>query len=255
MTGSEKLSILVLGTTHCMPEKGENTASCVVDGRVVVDTGWFLVDRLLAADVDPLDIEAVLLTHCHHDHILGLPQLYYYHAMERSPELPRLYGPAGEVERVAEDTARFLQADRYPELDLCVEIIGLEPDQSIALHGLQVSTCAARHNVPGLCYRVERTGRSVVFSGDTAFNPDLIELARGADLLIHEASMGAGPCRDDPDAHHSGAPDAAEVARRAGVKRLALVHAPLEHRDAALAAARKQFPNTSWPADGETLLP
>ncbi|MFP4057333.1 MAG: MBL fold metallo-hydrolase [Candidatus Brocadiia bacterium] len=248
------LSVLFLGVDACTPTKGENTASFLVDGRVVVDTGWFLVDRLLAADVDPLGIEAVLLTHCHHDHILGLPQLFFYHGIRRSPRLPRLYGPRGEASRVAADAARFLQVDRYPELELELEVIEVAPGQRFALAGLQASACAARHALPGLCYRIERpAGPSVVFSGDTAPNPELAELARGADLLVHECSLGAASAPDGRAWGHSGAADAAELARQAAVGRLALVHCPAERRQAALAAATARFAESVLPRDGEEL--
>jgi ribonuclease Z len=120
--------------------------------------------------------------------------------------------------------------------------------------GLQVRTCSARHSVPGLCYRFENgAGAAAVFSGDTACNPDLIELARGAGLLVHEASYGAKSVREDVRWGHSGAPDAAEVAKAAGVGRLALVHCGQDARDAALAAARAIFPDSFLPADGEAI--
>lgn len=253
--GAQGLSVLFLGVDSCTPTKGENTASFVVDGRVVIDTGWFLVDRLLAADVDPLDIEAVLLTHCHHDHIIGLPQLIFYHGIKRSTRLLRIYGPAGEIGRVADDAQRYLQFDRYPELRFPIETIDVSPGDAFPIRGLEVATCAARHGVPGLCYRIESaSGASAVFSGDTAFNPDLIELARGADLLVHEASHGAASTRDQEGAGHSGAPDAAEIARQAGVQRLALVHCVGAARQAALDAARDIFPSTFLARGAECVM-
>lgn len=252
-SAGEPLSVHFLGVDACTPTVGENTASYVVDGRVVVDTGWFLVDRLLAAGIDPLNIEAVLLTHCHHDHIMGLPQLIFYHGIQHATRPLRIYGPAGEVARVVDDALRYLQFDRYPELVFPIETVDVQAGDTFALRGLQASTCAARHGVPGLGYRIENAaGAAVVFGGDTAFNPDLIELARGADLLVHEASHGAKSVRDDVQWGHSGAPDAAEVARQAEVGRLALVHCPAPGREAALETARAVFPTSAIPTGGET---
>jgi Tfp pilus assembly protein PilX len=53
---------------------------------------------------------------------------------------------------------------------------------------------------------------------------------------------------------HSGAPDAAQVAKEAGVGRLALVHCARSNQAAALQAAQQIFANTFWPADGETVV-
>lgn len=256
--GPQQLSVAFLGTAACTPERGANTASFVVDGRVAVDTGWYFTDRLLACGVSPLDVEAVVLTHCHHDHILGLPQLLFYYGIQRDlrpARLLRVYGPAGEVRRVVDDAKRFLQLDRYPELRFAIEVTELRGGADLEIGGLRVRTCSARHSVPGLCYRFESAaGASVVFSGDTAFNPDLAELARGAELLVHEASHGARSVREDARWGHSGAPDAAAVADEAGVGRLALVHLRQEDRREALAAARAIFPQTFLPAEGEEVL-
>jgi ribonuclease BN (tRNA processing enzyme) len=256
-TPPRELSVIVLGTASCTPEKGGNTASFVVGRRVVLDAGWYLTDRLLAVGISPLDVEAVCFTHCHHDHIIGLPQILFYWGIsgDKRPKRPfHVYGPAGEIRRVVDDAFRFLQFDRYPELRFDCEVHELRGGARIEVAGLKVATCSARHTVPGLGYRFENeAGASAVFSGDTAFNPDLTELARGVGLLVHEASYGARSVRDDARWGHSGAPDAAEVARQAGVARLAIVHCGEAAREAALDAARAIFPASFVPRDGEEI--
>jgi len=256
-SADDALSICFIGTDSCTPTKGNNTASMVVDGRILIDTGWYLTDRLLACDIDPLAIEAVLFTHCHHDHIMGLPQLIFYYGIRRNdrPDRPlHIFGPAGEVGRVVADAQRYLQFDRYPHLASDIQVHELAGGDAFALGDLRVATCAARHNVPGLNYRIDSAaGASVAFSGDTAFNPDLIALAQGADLLVHEASHGATSSRASETAAHSGAPDAAEVAKQAGVGRLALVHCGQSARDAALAAAQAIFADTYFAQEGEVV--
>lgn len=253
----EALSITILGTTTCTPEKGANTASFAVNRRVAVDTGWYFTDRLLACGISPLDIEAVVFTHCHHDHIMGLPQILFYYGIQgekRSKRPLRIYGPAGEIRRVVDDARRFLQFDRYPELCFDIEVTELRGGAELDICGLRARTCSARHSVPGLCYRFDNAaGASVVFSGDTAFNPDLIDLSRGAGLLVHEASYGARSVREDVKWGHSGAPDAAEVARQAGVARLAIVHCSQANLLQALEAARPTFPASFIPPQGEEM--
>jgi ribonuclease Z len=69
-----------------------------------------------------------------------------------------------------------------------------------------------------------RPGRRLVYSGDTTFAPALVELASGADLLIHEATYAESERPLADRAAHSTAAQAAEVARRAGVRRLVLTH-------------------------------
>jgi ribonuclease Z len=258
--GPPKTAVTFLGTEAVVPGCGGDTASFVINGRYLVDTGWYGAIKMRCYGLDPLQLEYLFLTHCHHDHYIGLPHLLFYLTMragERPNRAPlKIVGPAEDLERVVRLAQQFLQMERFPAVQYDPALIPLAAGQSFDDADFHLATCPSVHPVPGLCYRFtdRRTGRVVAFTGDTAYDPGIVRHVQGADLLIHEASYGASPAPVTNASLHSGAPEAARVAREAGVDRLALVHCPRANQEAALKAAQSLFASAFWPADGETVL-
>jgi len=119
--------------------------------------------------------------------------------------------------------------------------------------GESVTLGDGRVVAPGDLVGPPRPGRRMVYSGDTAVSPAVVELSRGADLLIHEATFGADERERAAETGHSTAAGAATVARDAGVKRLVLTHISARYSREApelVAEAREIFPATDVAKDG-----
>lgn len=184
---------------------------------LLLDTcgGFELFRRLGRSGVEPTRVHHALLSHRHGDHIGGVMAL----AIAVSPL--HLYGPPDALE-----AAESLFGLTYPELSAPGrEHHPVEPGRSYRIAGFDLEFFAVEHRVPTLAVRVRHGDRLLAYSADSLPCEALVDCARGADLFVCDALCGS---EDRPDAArnlmHPTAREAAEMARRAGVERLALVH-------------------------------
>jgi ribonuclease Z len=128
------------------------------------------------------------------------------------------------------------------------------PERGRLQRGEAVTLADGRAVAPADVLGPPRPGRKVVISGDTAPAPTVLEAARGADVLVHEATF----CEDERErareTSHSTAADAAELARLADVRLLALTHlSPRYFASDVAREARAIFPETVVPRDYDTI--
>ncbi|MCZ8511665.1 MBL fold metallo-hydrolase [Paenibacillus filicis] len=250
--------ITFLGTSSAVPEVGSDTASMLINDRILVDTGWKVTENLRKLSIEPTSIEHLVFTHFHQDHYLSLPSLLFYILMKKKDLRGlKIVGPKRDLELTINRTLEFLNQGRYIVKAGKPELIPLEAGESYETSEFRLETCGTIHPVPGLCYRFtdNNSGAVISFTGDTAYHPPIAEFVRGSKLLVHEAALGPGA--GDPsnnESLHSGAQDAARIAVAAGVEQLLLIHGPHARVNGCVEAARKIFNgDILWPKEGQTV--
>jgi ribonuclease Z len=259
----DALRVLLCGTSSPLPHP-TRAKSCVAvfaaDRFWVVDVGPGSANRLSMLGVDGARIGAVLLTHFHSDHIGDLGELNMLTGAAGRVLPLHVYGPPG-IDRVvggfneayALDSAYRNAHHGETFMPLATSIMQAEvvdepkygegPKTVLEIAGLTITAFPVRHDPvrPAYGYRFDYLGRSAVISGDTTKTPTLVDAARGADVLVHEAQANhivqkigeiagnvgrprVAQIMTDIRTYHTSPVQAAEAANEAGAKLLILTH-------------------------------
>ena len=253
LPGQERPHRLVLLGTGGGPavkaSRAQPANAVVVNGAVyVVDAGDGVARQMVLAGLRVVDLRAVFITHHHSDHNAdyGTLLLRAWASGLRRPVAT--YGPP-PLEQITRSYLEYMDWDvRLRVADEGRPVLGdliqahdiggdgpVYRDENIVVTAAEVPHGAA---APSYAYRIDTAaGGSVVFSGDTTMSDALVELATGADVLVHEVVSVEGAAaiveRLDPGNEallrhiveaHTTAEDVGRVAVRAGVERLVLTH-------------------------------
>jgi ribonuclease BN (tRNA processing enzyme) len=167
-------------------------------------------------------IDAILVSHLHADHILDLVPFAYvltYGPPVAEGAAPLLHAPPGSREAMRRLCGVF---GTEPLIENAFELAEYDPAAELASGPLRARFQLVPHYVPS--YAIELTsgdGRRMVFSADCGPNDELVEFARGAQLLLIEATLTEPDLEDHA---HLTAEEAGEIGRRAGVERLLVTH-------------------------------
>lgn len=200
------ITVTLLGTGSPIPEPGKLSASTPKDRMnattlvragsevLLFDAGRGVVDRLSQAGVHGRDVTAVFLTHFHSDHVVGLPDLWLTSRLRlawggRTAALD-IHGPVG-VKNLVAGLAAAYSADTAMRPDKAIELVPHEQTGDGVVferNGVKVTMFKVEHGEAkeAVGYRIDYKGRSVLLSGDTKYDENVIKYGQGVDLLVHE---------------------------------------------------------------------
>ena len=270
------MKVTFYGTRGSMPvaepdyvKFGGNT-SCVLitfsTGRVaILDAGTGirkLGNDLLRNSHEQYGNISIILSHTHWDHIQGFP----YFDLAYDPRRSFTISICGK-KRMGKDLeslfATQMQDDFFP---VPLEKMGanftfLQPEITTYEHSSGIKIAASKHSHRGDAYgyRIEEGGKTLIYCTDVehkdGIDPNVVALSKNADLLIHDAQYTPEVLKTKKGWGHSSWEQAIEVAKQAGVKKLALFHHDPEHNDTFLSnleiECRKHFSDVFLAREGD----
>jgi len=232
------MRLTVLGRSPARPNPGEACAGYLVEGggtRLLVDIGPGIVAQLLRRH-HPDELDAVIVSHMHTDHMLDLVTLRYLYPWRRlaAEERLRVVLPPGSADQLL-DLARGAGGAKHFE-----DAFRLTEHDGTTAFGFGSMTLTPRetqHYIPCWGFRAEADGGRLAYTADTAPCDGLTDLADDVDLLLSEAtlrSLDEDAQPPEPRGHLTPA-EAGSAARDGGARRLVLTHLPVNGDGAAWA--------------------
>lgn len=239
--------VLLLGTKGGPTPSASRAPACTA---IVIDSVLYLIDcpngvagQLAKADIRLDQLSHIFVTHNHSDHVLDAGSLLVLAWGSGMKSPVTLHGPPPlrravdlSIAASSYDISVRMREEGRPPLKPLIKVQEIISSGEVYRDARVRVTCATvdHYSVrPAFAYRFETPTRSIVVSGDTTYSDNLIQLARGADLLIHEAmylpgvdQLAAGDSRlkEHLVRSHSTTEQVGLVAARAGVKKLVLSH-------------------------------
>lgn len=214
------MKLTVIGYWGAFPKRNEATSCYLLqDGEknILLDCGSGAVSQLQNV-LELWEIDAIILTHYHHDHLADMGVLTYSRMvhldLQKTTKPLMIYGhkdDAAAFEKLGRDSVAIAKA--YTE------------EESITIGSLTFSFQKTSHSAP--CYAIRcsnRADNSIVYTGDTTYDERLIPFVNNTDLLITEASFYEH--QDAKAFGHMNSKEAATLAEKGNVKSLLLSHLP-----------------------------
>ncbi len=217
------MEITILGSGTCVPYLKRGSAGIILrigENILLFDSGTGTLERMLKRGITYLDLDVVLYTHTHPDHVADLVPLIFaskYGETPRRRDLPLIGGRGFKTyfQAIQGAYGRWLQPDLF-------QIHIREVYDDILDYDLfRVIARPMTHLPDSVGYRVESSdGKSAAFSGDTDYCPNLIELAKDVDVLVIESALP-----DEMKAEGHLTPSlAGRIGREANCKKMVLTH-------------------------------
>lgn len=217
---------IILGCSSALSDVDHDYTHILLTGEngrapILIDCGSNPMSKFPIFGVNPNDIHDVILTHIHADHVAGYPNMITEMWLLGRTSPMRLHGLAHCLTHMEQIHLAFT-LDTLPNLFPIESVKAGETNGALLLENedFRITSYLTKHFIPTIALRIENklTGKVLAYSCDTEPIPAIVEMARDADILIHEATgLSVG---------HSSPSQAGEIATQANAGALYLIHYP-----------------------------
>jgi ribonuclease BN (tRNA processing enzyme) len=217
-----EMKVVLLGTGTSYPDPQRVQSGILIeDGehRILLDIGSGVLHRLTQLEIDITTIDSVFISHFHIDHcadFLPLCQSLWLSGYERTLDL---FAPptVKEWSQGIHDIAFKYLRDKIP-----IQTTSLDKNHVIPIGNLTVIASPTLHGTYDTrAFRVEHEGKSLTYSSDTAPCRDIIDLAKGTDVLVHECNWLDSA---HPEGIHTSPSELAHIAEEINPSKIVLTH-------------------------------
>lgn len=216
------MKITILGSGTAVPRLDRNMAGYLVEigkKKLLFDSGPGTIRRLLKLKVKIPSIDNIFYTHFHPDHINELPGILVINHCNKFKGSLNLHGPAGIKEYF-----NFVKRVTMGKLNYNVKVKEMKHNSltkiPINKSYLKVKSKRSKHTHNSVSYRIEYNNKSIVYSGDTDYSQNIIQISKNADILVLECSFpGSKKVKGHLTPSLCG-----KIATKAKIKKLVLTH-------------------------------
>lgn len=212
------MKVTVIGFWGGYPEEGEATSSYLIEKdnfKLLLDCGSAALSQL-PKYTDPYELDAVILTHYHNDHIADIGVLQYFmlvqNGIRNNDKTLPIYGHGHDKEAFSRLNHDFTKGYMY------------DPDIPLDLGPFTITFLKTDHPVTCFAMRITDGQSTFVFTADSSYKDGFIPFSEKADLLIADCNFYDG--QNGKKAGHMNSKECAVLAREADVNTLVLSHHP-----------------------------
>ncbi|MEH7097526.1 MBL fold metallo-hydrolase [Neobacillus vireti] len=213
------MKLTVIGYWGGYPKKNEASSGYLVEHEgfhLLIDCGSGVLSKLQNV-LQPEELDAVILSHYHPDHNADIGVLQHARLIQGflGNDLPNLpvYGHSFDEQEFSKLTYKTITKG-----------IAYNPEAVLSAGPFTISFLKTNHPVPCYAMRIEAGGKVLVYTGDSSFKEEFVELSQGADVLLCECNFYGN--QSGKSAGHMNSIEAGQLAQRADVGQLILTHLP-----------------------------